>query len=147
MNDSIYTLGMLCIFNLLGGIAIGKGLRDVLARRFKGVWFYFIWGGMFGVMPLAFGGSGPIPYAIYVQAFVLIAAVAVMAFLPEQFFASLSSPPVIATGIGAIFFLAGLAGFFLTLRQDVGGALLLGGMFTLVGGGFMVAGISQALKR
>ncbi len=147
MNDSIYTLGMFCIFHLLGGIAIGKGLRELFARRSKGVFFYFLWGGMFGVMPLAFGGSIRVPYAIYVQAFVLIAAIAVMAFLPEQFLASLASPPVIATGIGAIFFLAGLGGFFLTLSQDVGGALLVGGIFTLVGGGFMLAGISQALKR
>ncbi len=150
MNDPIYTLGMLCVFHLIGGIGVGKGLRQLFARQLKGVLFFLVWGSMFGIMPLWIGSSSfarmQMPYAIYIELFVLIAAIAVTALLPQEIWDSLSSPPVIATGIGAIFFLAGLGGFFLILSQNVGDALLVGGIFMLVGGGTMAAGIAQAFK-
>ncbi len=150
MNDPLLTLGFFCVFHLIGGIAIGKGLRQLLGRQWSGVLFLLVWGSMFGIMPLLISGSQfaklEMPYAIYVELFVLIAAILLTALLPEEFIGTFNQPPVIGAGVGAIFFVMGGVLLFVLAREDLGQALLIGGIFMLVGGGVLFAGLYSALK-
>lgn len=47
MNGPLAQLGFLCLFHLIGGIALGAALRG-LKNGFSGnTLFFLIWGGMF----------------------------------------------------------------------------------------------------
>jgi hypothetical protein len=79
MSPSISQLGFLCVFHLIGGAALGYALRGVLRGNFScNSFFFFLWGGLFGGIPLAFGiqeFQKGAPYFLAIQCVVFAIAI------------------------------------------------------------------------
>ncbi len=152
MSSPAFILVFVSVFHLLGGLALGWGLRRVFARQFgSDVLYFFVWGAMFGFIPLFIGvaalaasGAG---YLILVELLVLFVAIAFMAFTPDEYLAAFTSPQIVLTGTGGILVVLGAALFSATLSEDWTTALIAGGIFMLVGGLFFAIGVRMALKN
>jgi hypothetical protein len=151
MNNSISQLGFLCIFHLLGGAAIGSVLRNVLRGKFAcNSIFFLVWGGLFGGMPLVFGiqelqrGA---PNFLAIQCAVFIAAIFVVALIPEDLMATLRSPNILSIAIGGVFLTLGAITLFtnvFTLKTPE--KLIGGGVFALTGGAVFLLGLWRIIK-
>jgi len=79
MSPSTSQLGFLCVFHLIGGAALGYALRGVLRGNFScNSFFFFLWGGLFGGIPLAFGiqeFQKGAPYFLAIQCVVFAIAI------------------------------------------------------------------------
>ena len=152
MNNSITQLGFLCIFNLIGGAAIGSVLRSVLRGKFScNSIFFLIWGTGFGGLPLVFGvqefqkGAS---YFLLVQLAVFVTAILVVAFIPEDLLTTLRSPNIFAIAIGGVFLTLGVAMLFTNLfpLKTLQDKLLGGGIFILTGGAVFLIGLWRLIK-
>jgi len=152
MNNSITQLGFLCLFHLIGGAAIGSVLRGVLRGKFScNSFFFLIWGGLFGGMPLLFGiqeFQKGAPYFLMVQFAVFATAILVVAFIPEDLLATLRSPNIFSIAIGGVFLTLGVAMLFTNIFELKGlpEKLLGGGIFILTGGAVFLIGLWRLIK-
>ncbi|MEW5717348.1 MAG: hypothetical protein AB1817_01855 [Chloroflexota bacterium] len=152
MNNSITQLGFLCLFNLIGGAAIGSVLRGVLRGRFScNSIFFLIWGAGFGGMPLLFGiqelQKGA-PYFLLVQFAVFVTAILVVAIISDELLATLRSPNIFTIAIGGVFLMLGAAMLFTNFFELKGWAekLLGGGIFIVTGGAVFLIGLWRLIK-
>ena len=152
MNSSLTQLGFLCLFHLIGGAAIGSVLRGALRGKFAcNSFFFLIWGGLFGGMPLVFGiqefqkGAS---YFLMIQFAVLATAILVVAFIPEDLLAALRSPNIFSIAIGGVFLTLGVAMLFTNIFELKGlpEKLLGGGIFILMGGAVFLIGLWRLIK-
>jgi hypothetical protein len=152
VNSSITQLGLLCIFHLIGGAAIGSVLRGALRGRFScNAIFFLIWGGLFGGMPLVFGiqdlGKGTSDFLI-VQVAVLGAAILAVALVPEDLLATLRSPSIFTLAIGGVFLTLGAVMLFTNLLplKTLQDKMIGGGVFLLTGGAVFLIGLWRIVK-
>jgi hypothetical protein len=145
-------LGFLCIFHLIGGIALGSVLRGVLRGNFScNSFFFLIWGAGFGGLPLVLGiqeFQKGTPYFLVVQCAVLVSAILVVAFISDELWVTLRSPNIFSIAIGGIFLLMGVVMVFtnffpLKTLQD---KLLGGGIFIVSGGVVFLIGLWRVIK-
>ncbi len=152
MNNSITQLGFLCIFNLIGGAAIGSVLRAVLRGKFScNSIFFLIWGAGFGGLPLVFGiqeFQKGAPYFLAIQSAVFVIAILVVAIIPDELLATLRSPNIFTIGIGGVFLLLGTAMLFTNFLELKGltEKLLGGGIFIVAGGAVFLLGLWRVIK-
>jgi len=152
MNNSITQLGFLCLFNLIGGAAIGSVLRSVLRGKFAcNSFFFLIWGAGFGGLPLVFGiqeFQKGAPYFLMVQFAVFASAILVVALVPEDLLATLRSPNIFTIAIGGVFLTLGAAMLFTNIFELKGlpEKLLGGGIFILIGGAVFLIGLWRVIK-
>ena len=152
MNNSITQLGFLCIFNLIGGAAIGSVLRGVLRGKFAcNSIFFLIWGGLFGGMPLVFGiqeFQKGAPYFLMIQLAVFATAILVVAFTSNELLNTLRSPNISTIGIGGVFLLLGVAMLFTNFfgLKSLSEKLLGGGIFIAIGGAVFLLGLWRLVK-
>lgn len=150
-NESFGMLVFFAIFEILGGAAVGAGLRSVWRRNASGL-FFLIWGAGFGGIPLIIGGAtflsqGELMY-FYAQLFVFVLAVVVVALVPDDLFErdrQLDRAEGFAIG-GAIMTMVGGMVMVLTLQGGVSLPLLIGGFFALLGALFLVTSAIGVLR-
>jgi hypothetical protein len=152
MNDPITQLGFLCIFNLIGGAAIGSALRGALRGKFScNSIFFVIWGGLFGGLPLVFGfqemQKGTSNF-LAIQSVVFAGSILVVALIPEDLMATLRSPDIVSVAIGGAFLSLGVIMLFTNLFpvKNLPEKLLGGGIFGLIGGAVFLIGLWRILK-
>jgi hypothetical protein len=152
MNNSISQLGFLCIFNLIGGIAIGTALRGVVRGKLScNNFFFFVWGALFGGMPILYGiaefqkgTSFVLP--IQVAAFAL--PIIIVAFVSDEFFETLHSPNILSIVVGGTFLMIGCAIIATNIFEikAIQEKLVAGGIFALSGGAVFLIGLVRILK-
>ena len=152
MNNLVFLLLFMSVFHIVGGVGLGWALRQILARQFScTVLFLIIWGGMMGVLPLAIGASSFLRtsawYLLAVEVALLALVIGLAAFVPTDYLASFGSWQLMFAGIGGLFIIVGAILFGTMLRQSLVFALLIGGVFMLVGGGIFAAGVISALRN
>jgi hypothetical protein len=152
MNNSITQLGFLCLFHIIGGAAIGSVLRGVLRGKFAcNSFFFVIWGGLFGGIPLLFGiqeFQKGAPYFLMIQFAVFAAAIFVVALVPDDLLAALRSPNIFSIAIGGVFLMLGAAMLFTNIFELKGlpEKLLGGGVFIVTGGAVFLIGLWRLIK-
>ncbi len=139
------------VFNVIGGVAFGSGLRMLVRERSPRGIFLIVWGGMFGGVPGLMGAStlaaargSPL---FLVNPILFLSAVALsMTILPELA-QDMGAGPLIAIGVGAVFLFAGVAVGMAALKQgSLGSALMGGGIVALVGGLAFAVGVNQLIR-
>jgi hypothetical protein len=150
MTSPLAQVGFFSLFHLIGGIAIGSALRG-LRNGFSGnTIFFFVWGGMFGCMPLAIGwnafGATGRPELFALEVGTLIAAILITAFMPDTMLESLKSPLVAPIAFGGLFMLIGIGAGAIMIQTDLLPALLFGGCFAGAGGLVFISGLAKVLK-
>lgn len=137
-SDAFGMLLFLCIFEIIGGAAVGFALRGLLQRDLSGC-FFLIWGSGFGGIPLVIGGvsfltSGQ-PTYFFAQLFVLLATIVTLALLPRDFMETRgdSGGAEGAALVGAVMTMVGGAVVLLTMKEGIGVPLLVGAIIAAFG--------------
>lgn len=148
------SFGMLLFFGLfeiIGGAAVGAGLRSAWRRDASGL-FFLIWGAGFGGIPLLIGGvtflSQGEPIYFYAQLFVFVLAIVTVALLPDDLLDPNRQPNSEegrAIG-GAIMTMLGGTVVLLTMQGGLSLPLLIGGFFALLGALLLVASAIGVLR-
>ncbi len=160
MEDmSLYLLGFLSLFHILGAAAMGSAVRGIWRviggqeESVFGYLFFLIFGGMFGCFPLAFGLQGDVPLWVF-QGQLLILGITFLtaAFLGPTLLSWLRSLFNINTGLiilGLAFITAGLFGGYMMLNQgeEVTPSLMVGIIFGLIGVGIILLGIINLFRN
>jgi hypothetical protein len=162
MDDPLVMLGFLSIFHVVGAVALANGLRTVWSglrdkelRAGSGL-FFVLWGAMFGCMPFTFGlglaadKEGGTPFVLLGEALVwgsvfLVALLAWDEIL--DWLRPFLHPDILLIAFGGIFMAAGTGAGSFIVRDDLLLGLLLGGIFTLVGGVIFTIGVWCLLKQ
>lgn len=152
MNNALTQNGFLLVFQLAGGIAMGSVVRGILRRQVGcNSIFIFVWGLVFGGVPLAAGleMSQQAPWFLIVQVSVLLISLGITALLPDIILDSLKSPPVYQLVFGSVFFAIGV-GILLSLLSDATDLLqklFMAVVFSVVGGSFFLKGVQALLQE
>jgi hypothetical protein len=131
------------LFEVIGGAALGAGLRSLLRRNFAGV-FFLIWGAGFGGIPLLIGAASFLssgqPIYFYAQVFIFLTPAVTVMLLPDDFMQASRTNNTSEAGaiVGAIMAMVG--GAVVLLNLDGGNiiALLIGGFFAFLGAFFLI---------
>ena len=153
MSPSVSQLGFLCVFHLIGGAALGYALRGVLRGNFScNSFFFFLWGGLFGGIPLAFGiqeFQKGAPYVLAIQFVVFAIAILVVAFISDELLETFRSPNIFSIAVGGVFLLLGIAFLFTNIfdLKNWQDKLLGGGIFISTGGAVFLIGLWRIIKN
>ncbi len=126
------------LFEVLGGAAVGAGLRGLLRRNLTTT-FFLIWGAGFGGIPLIIGAvnflSSGQPALFYAQLFLFVAPIVTVMFLPEDFMQSGRIGRGSEGGAIASAIMAMIGGTVVLLNLNDGNLfiLLIGGIFAFLG--------------
>ncbi len=151
MSEGLTTLGFVSLFHIIGGIAIGVGLR----RLFRGIScqpvFFLVWGGLFGGMPLFIGAAelaakGQLLF-FSVEIVILVATILLVALTPDWIAEAFRSQSIYLMLFGSIFLIVGIgAGLAAWQEQFVTGLILIlvfGGTGALI----LMLGFRMLLKE
>jgi len=162
MENSLASLAFLSLFHIIGATAVARGLRAVWSGLRDGKpgaafssLYLFVWGVLFGCMPFTFGvqlatkESGT-PLVLFGEAAVW-GSVFLIALLAGDRIAgwlrSFLNADVVFIAFGGLFMLVGVGVGLLAGQSKPLSGLLVGGLFTLVGGVFFVIGLWNLLKE
>ena len=162
MENSLASLAFLSLFHIIGATAVARGLRAVWSGLRDGkpgaafsLLYLFVWGVLFGCMPFTFGvqlatkESGT-PLVLFGEAAVW-GSVFLIALLAGDRIAgwlrSFLNADVVFIAFGGLFMLVGVGVGLLAGQSEPLSGLLVGGLFTLVGGVFFVIGLWNLLKE
>ncbi len=158
-ENPLFTLGFLSLFHIIGGIALGSAIRGIwrnVRSRGEGAWmpsiFFVVWGSMFGCMPFAFGFDPTLP-AWFLPAQLLIwGAPFILATFFGRAVLDWAGPLFnIGTGLivfGGIFMIAGLLGGYMIFSDgELFQAMLLGGIFGVIGLSIFILGLANLFKN
>lgn len=152
-NDSFGMLLFLSLFAIIGGAAVGAGLRNIVRGNLAGL-FFLVWGAGFGGIPLIIGAANFLaagePIYFYAQLFVFVLPVITVALMPDDLLAAGRQPNSAEGGaIGsAIMTMIGGTVVLLTLQDGLSIPLLIGGLFAVVGAILLITttiGVLRAL--
>jgi len=152
LSEALTILGFLSIFHIIGGVAVGVGLR-----KWRSAWksqlsrtppFLLLWGILFGGMPLIFGLAGGLRSIFVAQAVILLASVAVTFWFFDPLKEMLSHQYMFLIAFGGVFIVVGVIVGGLMIRTETGWqALLAGSIFLVVGTLILASGVAQWLKE
>ncbi len=152
-GDTLALLGVLSVFHIIGGAALGLALQRWRAVRSKGEpWtppLVFWWGPLFGGMPLLFGLVTAEWGILAAQVVIFVASVAIAFWLSEPLKEALGRRYLFFTILGLVFMLVAALVSWLMLRGDsprAWQALLFGGLFYAAGSLAFCAGLMQWRK-
>lgn len=135
LDEPFGMLLFLCIFEVLGGAALGAAFRSLARRDLSGL-FFLIWGGGFAGIPFLIGAitflSAQQLVYLYAQTFVLLTVIVTVALLPADFLQGHAAGEGRAVA-GAVLTMIGGAVVLMNLRAGLGLGLLIGGFLALVG--------------
>ena len=138
-GEAFSTFLFLCVFEVLGGAAIGAFVRTLLRREPPGITIFFLlWGAGFGGIPLIIGGAQLLtsdrPALFYAQIFVFVMAIVLVALMPSEVFDKDANGNLPSAIVGAVLTMFGASVLLLTLASGLG-------IGTLIGAGMAIAGI------
>jgi hypothetical protein len=163
MDNPVVALAFLSVFHLVGAATVAKAVRivwgglrgDKKLGEAASALPVAVWGAVFGCLPCGFGlqlatkeGGTPLVLfgeaAIWGSAFLiaLLAGDAITGWLHSFFNAD-----VALVAFGGLFMLTGTGVGVLVGRSELLSGLLVGGLFTLVGGVFFAIGLWNLLKE
>ncbi len=150
MNNPFAQLAFVCLFHLIGGIAIGSALRGLRSGFSTNTIFFLVWGSIFGCVPLAvgwneFGKTGGLGF-FALELGVLVAAILIAALMPDTLVESLKSPQVAPIAFGGLFVAIGIGVGAIMAQSDLLPALFFGSCFAGAGGLVFVSGLTKLLK-
>lgn len=150
MNGFPAQVALISLFELIGGIAVGAGLRRLGRGLSPNLIFFFVWGGMFSCIPLAaglqeFSDTGQFGL-LAVQLGVLLIAVLAAALTPNSILDSLRSPQVSPIAGGGLFVLVGIGVGVLVWQSAPLYALGFGGCFAGAGALLFISGLKKLMK-
>jgi len=161
MDDNpLWILGFLSLFHIIGGIALGNAVRNIWrAIRNQGEntsWggsiFFVVWGSMFGCMPFVFGLDPALPNWFLPAQLLIWGTPFILSAVFGRAILDWASPLFnVGTGLmafGGIFMFAGLlAGYFTFSDGELFQAMLLGGIFGVIGLGIFILGLANLFKN
>jgi hypothetical protein len=162
MDNPLASLAFLSLFHIVGAATVAKavrslwgGLHDQKLGAVGGALPLAVWGAVFGCLPCSFGlqlatKAGGTPLVLFGEAAVwgsafliaLLAGDAIAGWLRSFFNAD-----VAFIAFGGLFMLVGVGVGFLAGRSEPFSGLLVGGLFTLVGGVVFAIGLLNLLKE
>jgi hypothetical protein len=130
-GEAFSTFLFLCIFEVLGGAAVGAFVRTLLRREPPGASIFFlIWGAGFGGIPLLVGGvmllTSERPALFFAQLFVFVMSIVLVALMPSELFDKDADGNLPTAIVGAVMIMFGAAMVLLTLQDGVGWVTVLG---------------------
>lgn len=133
-------------FHIIGGAALGAALhrtvRDGFTLSSLGAnFFLFVWGAMFGGLPLLFGLTMEIGWFFFLQSAVFLGTVAGVALYYEWLRGLYSQPGMAIASIGFVLLLVGAALTITLLTAGGGEGLLPGLIFGGIGGILTLTGV------
>jgi hypothetical protein len=146
-----FLVAFLLPFHVAGGAAIGAALR----RAFQGGFslskllssaFLFVWGTIFGGVPLVFGLAMGQAWFILLELVVFLGAIVVIAIGYDWLRNLYSHPGMFIASFGLVFFVIGVAVAVSLLASGDASGILFGLIFGGVGGGILIAGILMLLR-
>jgi uncharacterized membrane protein len=128
----------LCVFEILGGAAIGAFVRTLLRHEPPGISIFFlIWGCGFAGIPLLLGGftflNSDRPALFYALVFVTTMAIVLAALMPSELFSKDANGNFPNAIVGAVLAMFGAAFLLLTWREGLSFGLLIGAGVAIVG--------------
>ncbi len=137
-GEAFAALLFFCVFEVLGGGAIGTYVRTLLRREPPGATIFFlIWGAGFGGIPLLVGGATLLtserPILFFAQLFVFVMAIVLVALMPSEAFAQDAGNSLPTALVGATLSMFGAALVLLTLQDGIGVATWIGAAVALGG--------------
>ena len=162
MDDPLAVLAFLSLFHVIGAVTVARGLRAVWSglrgekpgAAFNAALYFIVWGALFGCIPFAFGlqaatkESGT-PFVLFGEVAIWGSAflIALLAGdLIADWLRSFFNADVAMVAFGGLFMLVGTGVGVLVVRSELLLGLLIGGIFTLVGGVFFAIGLWNLLK-
>ena len=148
--ETLFPIGFLGIFELLGGIAVGSGLRSWLGNRSGGEFGLVIWGLGFGGIPLfmglVFAGASGYPLLMLVGPGIYLGAILFGMFLLPWLNESIGGGLLLLLAMGVLFMGVGsVAGLFMVRSGEVVGGIIFGLIFFGVGALLSGSGIWSLL--
>lgn len=142
--DNIFGVLFFGLFELLGGAAIGAGLRGLFSSERSGAEvFLLIWGSGFGGIPLLISSATFIsagqPVYFLAGFGIFIGAIALAFLIPRDMSPSFSKLHIRATFAGGILTLGGAILLAVSLRGGFGnGGVVLGALLFLIGAALLI---------
>ncbi len=157
-DNPIFLLAFLSVFHVAGAIALGVAIRGIwktIQGEGGGIVqsiLFVIWGSMFGCMPFGFGLDPTLPiWMLPAQIFIWSTTFLITVFLGRRVLDWTKPLLNVHTGLivfGGIFMLSGMFGGYAAFNQgEVKTALLMGGVFGVIGAGIFLMGIVGLLKQ
>lgn len=152
MSDALIVLGLLCLFDVAGGVAVGGTLRSWRQGGFsvRSV-FSLVWGMMFAGFPLCIGLAAfwlhEVPQLVLVQLGVLLLTIALSVLIPDSFLDSFRTPEFGVVVGGGLFLVVGVGVAATMIRTAPRDALVTLCIFGGFGGFALAAGVARVLKR
>ena len=150
MPDS-FLVAFMMPFHVAGGAAIGAALHKIIGdgvtlRTIRDNAFLFLWGALFGGMPLVFALAAGSIWVIVLQLGLFCGATVVVAWRYEWIRDLYSQPGMFVATFGLAFAIIGAAISMLILSAGDPGGLLIGLIFGGVGGLLTLVGIWMLLR-
>lgn len=150
-GEAFSTFLFLCIFEVLGGAAVGAFVRTLLRREPAGIsMFFLIWGAGFAGIPLLIGGAMLLtserPGLFIAQVFVFLMAVGVVALMPSELFDKDANGNMPTGIVGAVLVMFGAAIVLLTLQDGIGFGTLLGAAVAFGGAVVLLRAVFVVLR-
>lgn len=135
--------GFVSIFHVIGGAAIGVGLRRLLRGVSVQPIFLIVWGSFFGVVPLFIGAvelaAKGMPLFFAAEIAVLLGTILLVAFIPDWIAEAFQSQNIYLMLFGSVFLLAGIGAGIAAWQEDVAAGLAM--LFIFGGAGALMFGI------
>lgn len=137
------------LFEAVGGISIGMGVRDMIAGSSKNLGSVFA-GALFGGAALLMSGLMLRPLNLWLfvlGVLVFLAAFAARVLVPQEVVDRIGAGTLVALGIGiAVLPVGGVVGVEAFRNDDALFGMVFGGCTTLVGGSFFLTGVGALLR-
>lgn len=139
-------------FHVLGGAALGIALGRVIRNGFKlknlvGNGFLFLWGGMFGGIPLPIGLAVGSASFFFLQLGVLVGTILLVAWQFEFLLNLYKLPEMWIATFGFVFFVIGVGIAASLLSEGDSSGLFFGLIFGGTGGCLVLGGVWSMLRR
>ncbi len=150
-QGAIFEILFLGLFNVIGGLALGHGLRGLVAERTLRDGFFIIWGAGFGGIPLIISlctllgtRSGPL---FLVNPLLFLSAIVLNMTIVPELVRDIGAGTLVAIGVGAMFMFIGVGiGMTVFSKGSLAFALTVGGLFVLGGGLAFALGINALIR-
>lgn len=150
VSEGLATLGFVSIFHIIGGIAVGVGLRRLYHGLSLQPLFFLVWGGFFGGMPLLIGASELAEKGMLIffvaEIAILLGTILVAALIPDWIIDGFKSTSIYLMLFGGAFLIVGLLAGLSTLREQLLAGLILLFLFGGTGVAILAIGLRQLLK-
>ncbi len=143
-------LGFVSIFHIIGGAAIGSGLRRLSHGFALQPIFFIVWGVFFGVLPLYIGVSEltakGFPLFFAAEIMVLLGTILLVAFVPDWIAEAFQSQNIYLILFGSVFLLTGIGAGIAAWQESIAAGLAMFFAFGSLGTFMFGMGLTKLLK-